>query len=274
MPTRLPGRRAAHRGGALKPLEREAIEKWFVQGLTVVEVYARCLDEGIQPPVEQVLYRILNSATVQEGLRKRREKESKRSIASIVRRTASREKLLGKIERTVDARADAYAELIPGGEEGLVVFVDRKSVLVGKDSEGNSEYETVDVYKTDGAIIEQWRGVLSDQEKSDAALLKNLRGEEREDQEADLREQSGELRELERKALELELEKKRLEVEKLRAELEAMKAAPEGTYQAPSFPEVIVEALPVVQRPESATSVDAEEDEGATPEIPLWGEEP
>ena len=117
MPVRLPGRRAAFGGGVLKQWEREQIEAWLVEGFTVVEVYAKCLDNGIQPPHNESLYRILNSATVQQQLKSRKAAEAGSRIAQIAERTRSRQKLLAKIEGTVEARADEYAELIPGGSK-------------------------------------------------------------------------------------------------------------------------------------------------------------
>lgn len=216
-----------------------------------------------------MLYRILNTERVQSLLRERKAKEDKKSIASIVRRTASREKLLAKIEKTVEARGEAYAELIPGGEHGLVVHSDRKSSMVGKDEDGPILVH-FDVYKTDGAMMEAWDRVLNSQEKADAALLKNMRSEEREDQEAEMREQTGKIRDLERQRLELELEKLRAEVEALKAE---KARAGERGYSPPTFPEVIVRALPVVERPAHLNQPDAETDEATTPEVPWFMQE-
>jgi hypothetical protein len=170
MPVRLPGRRVVGKGGALKPLEKARIAEWFIAGNNVVQVYAECLDNGIDPPHNETLYRILNSAEVQDGLRTRLTKERKKSISSIVRRTTSRNALLEKIEKTVEARGEHYAGFVPGGEQGLVVLSDRKTVKTGAD-----DYDTVDIYKTDTGIIAAWDTVLNSQEKSDQALRKNLR---------------------------------------------------------------------------------------------------
>lgn len=258
MPVRLPGRRAVGRGGNLKPWEKARIVEWFVSGKSVIQVYAECLDNGIAPPHNETLYRILNSPEVQEALRTRKAEESRQSITSIVRRTESRNDLLGRIERTVQKRAKKYKDVDGGGDEGLIVLSDQKSVLVGKDPDGKSQYDKVDIYKTDTAIIEQWRGVLTDQEKSDAALRRNLRDEEREDQEADLRAQTGEIREI-------ELATKRYEMEAIEAE---RARSAEGAYEPKRFPNVIVEKLENPNRPASLDEDTAEEDEVVTPEIP------
>lgn len=253
MPTTMPGRRPVGRGGNLKPWERAKIEEWFISGNSALQVYAECLDNGIEPPVEQALYKILNSEPVQAGLRERKALEAKNRIARIAARTAERQDILDRIRGTVESRADEYAGFVPGGEQGLVVLSDKKTIRTSE-----VDYDTVDIYKTDTGLLEQWRGVIADQEKADEALRRNLRVERDRTRTDERHDQESELRELER--------------EKLALELEAMKSAPEGTYKPPSFPEVIVEALPIVQRPESATAVDTEEDEGATPEIPTWDE--
>lgn len=258
MPIRLPGRRAVGRGGNLSDEEKRRIEEWFVAGHTVLEVYGLLQDNGIPPPQDKALYAILNSLSVQQQIRSRRAAEAGSRIAQIAERTRSRNRLLEKIEKTVEARGDAYAELIPGGEHGLQVFSDRKSVLVGRDSDGNSDYETVDVYKTDTGLIEAWDRVLNSQEKSDQALRRNMR-------EIQCDEHEAAMRELERKRLELEVEQLRAKI----AALEAEKAlAASGQYQPPSFPEVIVEKLPDPVRPASVEMPDTEQDEAATPEIP------
>jgi hypothetical protein len=256
MPTRLPGRRAVGRGGNLKPREKAQIEEWFIEGFSVMEVYAQCLDNGIEPPVEQALYRILNSESVQTGLRERKALEAKSRIARIAARTAERQDILDRIKTTVGARAEEYTGFVPGGESGLVVLSDKKTIRTGVEG-----YDTVDIYKTDAALLEQWRGVLADQEKADEALRRNLRFErdrtrmdERHDQESELREQTGEIREIEK--------------QKLQLELDLLTKAPEGSYQPPTFPEVILERLPDPVRPASADVPDTEEQEAATPEIP------
>lgn len=260
MPTRLPGRRAAHRGGALKPWERARIEEWFIEGLSVLEVYGQCLDNGIEPPIEHALYKILNSEPVQSGLRERKALEAKHRIARIAARTAERQDILDRIRGTVDARAGEYAGFVAGGDQGLVVLSDKKTIRTGE-----SDYDTVNIYKTDTGLIEQWRSVIADQEKADEALRKNLRlerdrtrADERHDQESELREQTGELREV-------ELATKRYELEAI--ELERSRSA-EGAYLAKTFPNVIVERLENPNRAASESDVVEEEDEVVTPAIP------
>lgn len=257
MPIRLPGRRAANRGGALNENERKRIEDWFVAGHTVLEVYSLLLDNGILPPQEKVLYGILNSQSVQQQLKSRRAAEAGSRIAQIAERTRSRNRLLEKIEKTVEARGDAYAELIPGGEYGLVVHSDRKSSMVGKDEDGPILVH-FDVFKTDGAMIEAWDRVLSSQEKSDQALRRNMR-------EIQCGEHEAAMRDLERQRLELEVQALRAKIQEMEAEqLRQSKAA----YQPPTFPEVILEKLPDPVRPASLDVPDTEEDEAAVPEIP------
>lgn len=266
MPVRLPGRRAVGRGGNLKPWEKARIVEWFIEGKNVVQVYGECLDNGIAPPHNETLYKILNTPEVQEGLRARRAKELKKSIASISRRTASRDDLLGRIERTVQKRAKKYETVDGGGDEGLIVLADQKSVLVAKDADGGATYDKIDIYKTDTGILEQWRGVLTEQERADAALRKNLRGEEREDQEADLREQTGEIRDLEKQKIQAELEKALLELAQLRAEAKRMSEG--GGYQPPTFPAVIVEKLENPNRAAVVAEEESAQEEGVDPEIP------
>jgi hypothetical protein len=218
------------------------------------------LDSGILPPVDHTLYGILNSEGVQQQIRTRKAALAGSRIAQIVERTKSRDKILSKIEATVEARADEYAGFVPGGEHGLVVRTDRKAVKVGE------EWDTFDIYKADTSLIEQWRGVLADQAAADEALRKSLRGEARALADQELKQSAVAVASLSRQKLELEVERLRLELEELRAQ---SKRNAEGTYAAPSFPHVIVERLPDPVRPESASEDTTEdEDEGATPEIP------
>lgn len=253
MPTRLPGRRARGGAGILKAWEKDRIAGWLIEGYSVMEVYGRCLDYGIEPPQEQAIYRILNSEAVQAGLRDRKAEESKNRIASIAARTSERQEILNRLKITVKERADEYAGFVAGGASGLIVLSDKKTIRTSE-----TDYDTVDIYKTDGVILENWRGVLSDQEKSDAALRRNLREErdrtrvdERHEQESDIRE---------------------LTIAELRAKIEALEAEKArretSSYQAPSFSEFIVEKLPAPDRPEVKDVAESEQDEGATPEIP------
>jgi len=259
MPTRLPGRRAAHRGGALKAWEKARIEEWLIEGLSVMEVYAQCLDNGIEPPIEHALYRILNSEPVQTGLRERKAEESKHRIARIAARTAERQEILNRVKITVKERADEYAGFVPGGESGLIVLSDKKTIRTSE-----VDYDTVDIYKTDGTILENWRGVLSDQEKADAALRRNLR-EERDRTRVDERHgQQAEIRDL-------SVQKLELEVERLRAELEALRKQGGENYEPPTFPAVVVSQLPAPERAREAVE-DDDEDEGTDPEPPVMPE--
>lgn len=208
MPTRLPGRRAAHRGGALNTDEKQKIGNWFIEGFSVIEVYERCIDHGIDPPVEHALYRILNSEPIQQGLRARRAAEAGSRIAQIAERTRSRNLLLAKIEATVEARSEEYAGFVPGGDQGLVVLSDKKTVMVEKIAD-KAIYETFDTYKTDTGIIEQWRGVLNDQDNSDDRLRKNLRTSEEHRLRMEAMAQQMEINESQQEIAEIELDQAR-----------------------------------------------------------------
>lgn len=253
MPTKLPGRRPIGKAGALQARERTAIEGWFIEGLSVAEVYAKCIDEGIDPPIEHALYRIRASEPVQQGLRARVAAEAGSRIARIAERTRDRQRLRDGLERVLEERADHYAGFVPGGDSGLVVLTDVKTIRTGPE-----DYDRVDIHKLDAALIEQWRGLLNDQEKSDEAVRRNMRqkriqqlGEQRHEQEAQLRL--------------LDITKRQAEVTQI--ELDAKRNA-DGTYQPPTFPAVIVERLPDPVRPPELDLGFDEPDESAVPEVP------
>ena len=177
MPIGLPTKRGSTPGNQMSEWEREKIIEWLQEGYSVIEVYHRCEDEGFPPPSEQAITYHLRSEAVQSVLRARKAAEKGLRIASLVERSKVRDSLLSRIELLLNERAAENAGFVAGGESGLVVLTDKKSVVVGRTAE-STDYQVFDIYKTDTALMSELRAVLKDQDDSDDRLRRSLRHRE------------------------------------------------------------------------------------------------
>lgn len=230
MPRVRNGTRRSGAAGHLRTAEKEQLRAWLAEGCSVAEVWARCVDEGIDPPQETALYRILNEPETQSMLASAQAAGRARRIGRIADRIRQRQRLSDRLDDLVEDRAAEYGGFAPGGDTGLVVLHDYKIVGNGQDVPPDK----IPIYKFDKAVVDSVLDLQREQAAEEERLRRNRRADARE------------AREIERHELDMDLT--RVEAELLRKAMadagdESGEGAEAGASGAEAFgqgPKIVV----------------------------------
>lgn len=216
MPRARSGTRRVGAPGHLRAVEKEQLRAWLAEGCSVAEVWARCVDEGIEPPQETALYRILNEPETQSMLASAQAAGRARRIGRIAERIAQRQRFSDKLEDLVEGRAEEYAGFAPGGETGLVVKSNIKIVSTGPETPP----DIIPIYSYDKAVVDSVLDLQREQAAEEERLRRNRRADEKQ------------AREIERHRFEMEAARDILDAERV-----ADGASTEGGAQILNLPD-------------------------------------
>ena len=209
MPRVRNGTRRSGGAGHLRSAEKEQLRAWLAEGCSVAEVWARCVDEGIEPPQETILYRILNEPETQSMLASAQAAGRARRIGRIAERIAQRQRFSDKLEDLVEGRAEEYAGFAPGGETGLVVKSNIKIVGTGPETPP----EIIPIYSYDKSVVDSVLDLQREQAAEEERLRRNRRADEKQ------------AREIERHRFEMEAARDILDAERAADSPEAEECA-------------------------------------------------